>query len=137
MSGVAKWFRDSVLGNATWDAIKYVVLLLLASGGALTYYWKPVGQYLDGCWPRWAAWLLGFVGVLLALAVTRKPGQDDLVFEEPFYYAVDDGTPFCPRCWEDSRKRFHLDEDWRRTRWECPDCHYVKVLDHALPARRP
>ena len=145
MSGLVKYFRENVGGNAIWDVIKWLVVAAV-SGGGLTYYRQAIGEHLLGSWPRWVAWLFGFAGLLLGLIVPlirhRRSGPAeewlpaDLTFAEPFYYAQGDSTPFCPRCWQASKRRMHLDEDWDRTRWECPDCHYVKVLKQRLPARQ-
>jgi hypothetical protein len=63
----------------------------------------------------------------------ERPSATDLAFVQPFYFAPGDSTPFCPRCWEASKRRIHLDDAWKRTRWECPDCHHTKVLEQALP----
>lgn len=68
-------------------------------------------------------------------APLAEPNPSDMTFREPFYFAPGDGTPFCPRCWEADKRRIHLDEDWARTRWECPHCHHTKVLDRALPLK--
>ncbi|SRR6266699_5598341 len=151
MGALATWFRDNVGGNAVWDGIKGL-LVLLASGGALTYYRDAVERHLLQTWPRWVAWAFGFAGFLLGLIIAlmrirrrSSPTKEslpantsggDLVFEAPFYFCKGDSTPFCPRYWEASRRRLHLDDDWNRTRWECPDCHYVKVLDEGLPRKR-
>jgi hypothetical protein len=51
--------------------------------------------------------------------------KDALEFRAPFYYAKDDGTPFCPRCWEKERRAIHVAPErilvGARFR-VCPDC---------------
>jgi hypothetical protein len=55
--------------------------------------------------------------------------SDTLRFEPPFYYATDDRTPFCARCWEADRRAIHLKSDWDGRRWECYQCSHVYLLD--------
>jgi hypothetical protein len=58
--------------------------------------------------------------------------RPQLTHRPPFYFAADDPIPFCPRCWEASGGTFHLDEEWDGRRWECLQCHFVKVLETPL-----
>jgi ribosomal protein S27AE len=52
-----------------------------------------------------------------------------LRFEPPLYFAADDKTPFCARCWESDRRAIHLEGDWGRRRWECHQCKSVYLLN--------
>ena len=52
-----------------------------------------------------------------------------LRFEPPLYYAGDDGTPYCARCWEADRRAIHLKGAWSGRRWECYLCGKVYLLD--------
>jgi len=48
----------------------------------------------------------------------------EMKFNNPFYYAEGDNTPFCPRCWEVDKIQMHLNN--RRTTafpWVCPNCN--------------
>lgn len=49
-----------------------------------------------------------------------------LTFKAPFYYAADDSVPFCPQCWENSRKAIHLQGDDLKYQdyvsWTCRNC---------------
>lgn len=52
-----------------------------------------------------------------------------LRFEAPLYFAADDKTPFCARCWESDQRAMHLAGDWNGRRWECHKCKTVYLLD--------
>ena len=58
-----------------------------------------------------------------------------LRFEAPLYYAPDDKTPFCARCWEVDRRALHLKSDWNGRRWACYQCEKVYVLDDTVSSR--
>ena len=58
-----------------------------------------------------------------------------LRFEAPLYYAPDDQTPFCARCWEVDRRALHLKGDWNGRRWECYQCEKVYLLDDTVSSR--
>ena len=53
-----------------------------------------------------------------------------LTFRAPFYYAPNDETPYCARCWESSRKAIHvvLIFSQQDTRWDCPDCKHTYLI---------
>ncbi len=53
-----------------------------------------------------------------------------LSFRAPLYYAPDDATPFCPRCWEVDRRTVHLHGPFRVTglRWDCPQCNQTYLI---------
>lgn len=41
-------------------------------------------------------------------ALEKMHNIPQLTFIAPFYYAVDDPTPFCPTCWEANKTQIHL-----------------------------
>jgi len=48
-----------------------------------------------------------------------------LKFREPFYFAENDNTPLCPRCWEATKKALHVVSIFKgdnEDRWDCPEC---------------
>lgn len=60
---------------------------------------------------------------IAALKLAASQGQS-LKFKSPFYFAPDDESPLCPRCWEVEKKQVHLHGPFRVTglRWDCPNC---------------
>ena len=103
-------------------------LLLLAAGGGLAAIGYVVGRRVGAS--------AGRAAPPAVVPTPMVPEEPDLIFDQPFYYAHGDSTPFCPRCWQVAYSRIHLDDDWGRKRWECPECDYVKVLDKGLPVAR-
>ncbi len=127
MGRLANWFRDSVLGNAVWDAIKTFALPVLFSGGVLTYYWQAVGRHLLGSWPRYVAWLFGFGGLLLALiarTLDKKRARD----RSPTLL-LKRGTAY----WTEGKKNeipcMHLSADWTLVGAEDSDKKAFEILD--------
>ncbi len=51
-----------------------------------------------------------------------------LKFEDKVYWKEEDGTPFCPTCWENNKKLIHLDGDGIPfegvVTWYCSICKY-------------
>jgi hypothetical protein len=58
-------------------------------------------------------------------------------FEQPFYYQDGDSVPFCPRCYEAEIKAVHvvLIGQGERTRWDCPACNKMFLIEGAHRAR--
>ena len=59
--------------------------------------------------------------------------SDSLTFKTPFYFAQDDKTPLCPRCWEVDKNVVHVvvsifKRD--RNRWDCPQCARKYLIEH-------
>ncbi len=58
--------------------------------------------------------------------------QEGMAFRAPFYFQDRDETPFCPRCWEASKRAVHLFHNFtneENTRWDCPDCKRMYLVD--------
>lgn len=55
-----------------------------------------------------------------------------LTFEAPFYYAQEDETPLCPRCWEVDRTAVHVVSIFKgkTDRWDCSQCKQMYLIDH-------
>lgn len=54
-------------------------------------------------------------------------------FNEPFYFAENDRTPFCARCWEVSKTAVHLvciAKEGDEERWDCPECKVMYMVEH-------
>lgn len=59
----------------------------------------------------------------------------DLFFTPPLYYANNDKTPFCPRCWEKDKNAIHVILG-ERGHYYCPECKrdfYTEDFDPGLP----
>ena len=52
--------------------------------------------------------------------------QSTLVYDDKFYFLQGDSVPYCPQCWEASKKAIHLQgpanihREW--TTWTCLNC---------------
>lgn len=50
---------------------------------------------------------------------------EELKFRAPFYWVIGDGTPYCPKCWEDRKKAIHLQLlNPANQYYRCPVCHF-------------
>jgi hypothetical protein len=59
-------------------------------------------------------------------------------FRAPFCYQEGDSNPFCPACWEGSRKPVHLifsHEEETCIRWDCKTCNQTFLINKDRPRR--
>jgi hypothetical protein len=51
--------------------------------------------------------------------------KKDVQFKAPFYYAADDESPYCPKCWEVDHKLVHVPKGMHTLggyMYGCPNC---------------
>jgi len=71
---------------------------------------------------------------LKAIAALTKA----MSFKPPFFYQDGDPNPFCPACWEGSRKAIHLiysHEEETCIRWDCKTCKQMFLINKPRPCR--